>query len=88
MDLFNNLSETEKKQAKAQGMISAMLVNYRLREHMSLDDVAGKLGISAQRLQRLEETGEPLFLDEAIAWFDKLGISYNICIGGKRVATN
>lgn len=88
MDLFFELSETEKKQSRLKGIIAAAIENKRYGLSMSQVEFAKELGISQGMVSRLESTECNMSTDKLIEILEKLGIQYSIVINGKTCISN
>lgn len=82
VDLFANLTETEKTQAKMRGGVAAALINAQYRHGYSVKKMAAVLGTKERRLRSIMDVEASITLDELIDWFDKLDIQAVIRIVG------
>lgn len=86
VDLFPELTEVEKKQAKFRGLLSATIINKRHALNMSQCKFAKKLGISQGMVSKLESTEYNMSFDKFIELMEKLDLEYEIRINGKELA--
>ena len=83
IDLFNCLTESEKKQGKLRGMISAAIENKRRELGLTQKEFAKTLGISQAMVSKLESSENNISVDRLVDLFEKLDIKYSIQIEGK-----
>lgn len=82
VDLFADLTKTEKKQAKMRGGVAAALINAQYRHGYSVKKMAAVLGTKERRLRSIMDVEASITLDELIDWFDKLDIPAAIQLVG------
>lgn len=87
-DLFDCLSETEKKQGKLRGVISAAIENKRFELNMTQNEFAKKIGVTQGMVSKLESSEYNITVDKMIELFEKLDIEYNININGEMCVNN
>ncbi len=76
--LFDCLNETEKKQGKLRGMISAAIENKRYELGMTQKQFAEHLGITQGMVSKLESSENNISVDKLIELFENLDIKYKI----------
>ena len=86
--LFDCLSETEKKQGKLRGMISAAIENKRYELGMTQKQFAEHLGITHGMVSKLESSENNISVDKLIELFEDLDIKYRIEIDEKVCINN
>ena len=87
-DLFDCLSETEKKQGKLKGMVSAAIENKRYKLNMTQKQFAEMMGITQGMVSKLESAEYNISMDKLIEIFEKLDIEYKIDVAGKTCVSN
>lgn len=88
IDLFAELSETEKKQAKLRGLIAAAIEDKRHELNMSQTALAKKLCISQGMVSKLESTEYNMSIDKLIEILEDLDIDYSFSLNGKICVSN
>lgn len=88
LDLFGCLTETEKKQGKLRGMVSAAIENKRYELNMTQKEFAEKIGVTQGMVSKLESAEYNITIDKLIELFEMLDIEYNINIAGKACVNN
>mgnify|MGYP003420627153 CR=1 FL=1 len=86
--LFDCLNETEKKQGKLRGMISAAIENKRYELGMTQKQFAEHLGITQGMVSKLESSENNISVDKLIELFENLDIKYKIEIDEKVCINN
>ncbi len=88
LDLFACLTETEKKQGKLRGMVSAAIENKRYELNMTQKELAEELGVTQGMVSKLESAEYNITIDKLVELFELLKIDYNINIDGKSCVSN
>ena len=83
VDLFECLSETEKKQSKLRGVISAAIESKRFELGLTQKEFAEELGVSQGMISKLESTEYNITVDKLVEIFETLEIDYSISISQK-----
>lgn len=86
--LFNCLSETEKKQGKLRGMISAAIENKRYELGMTQKQFAEHLGITQGMVSKLESSENNISVNKLVETFETLDIKYDFKIEEKICINN
>ena len=88
VDLFECLSETEKKQSKLRGVISAAIESKRIEMGLTQKEFAEELGVSQGMISKLESTEYNISVDKLVEIFETLKIDYSISVGQKSCISN
>lgn len=87
-NLFDCLSETEKKQGKLRGMVSAAIENKRHELGLTQKQFADLLEITQGMVSKLENSENNITVDKLVELFEKLDIKYKIEIEDKVCINN
>lgn len=86
-DFFGSLTETQKKQGKIRGLISATIENKRYSLGLSQKKFAELLGVTQGMVSKLESSEYNMTTDKLVEVFEKLELDYDIVINGVECAS-